>query len=105
MTKKKTPTTTDTTTPTAFLPMAERIAKFAELAQEAADLLTCGSAFEKVGRFERSFAMIDETRKRIAALAAEYPSDATSSIFTGPPKKPAARSHKKRPVAAVTSAQ
>lgn len=83
----------------------ERTDKFAELAQNAADLLTCGSAFQKVGRNERAFAMIEEARKCIAALAAEYPSDATSSIFTGPPKKPAARSNKKSHVTAITSAQ
>jgi hypothetical protein len=83
----------------------ERTAKFAELAQNAADLLTCGSALQKVGRNERAFATIEEARKCITALAAEYPSDTTTSIFTGPPKKPAARSHKKSPVTTATSAQ
>ena len=96
MTKKKTPTTTDTTTLTPPLTHDERTAKFAELAQNTADLLTCGSAFQKVGRHERAFAMIEEARKCITALAAEYPSDTTASIFTGPPKTPAARSHKRK---------
>jgi hypothetical protein len=96
MTKKKTPTTTDAKPITPPLTRDERTAKFAELAQNTADLLTCGSAFQKVGRNERAFAMIEEARKCIAALAAEYPSDPTADIFTGPPKAPTARSHKRK---------
>ncbi len=99
MTKKK--------TIPAPLPLThdERTDKFAELAQNAADLLTCGAAFQRKGRSGRAFAMIEEARKCITALAAEYPSDTTASIFTGPPKRPAARSHKKSPITTATSAQ
>ncbi len=95
MTKKKTPTT-DTTPTTPSLTHDERTAKFAELAQNTADLLTCGSAFQKVGRHERAFAMIEEARKCITALGVEYPSEMTADIFTGPPKAPSARSHKRK---------
>ena len=45
--------------------------------------------------------MIEEAR--ITALAAEYPSDTTASIFTGPPKTPAARSHKRKAAGAPRS--
>jgi len=97
MTKKKTPTTTDAKpiTPTTVLTTSQRTAKFAEIAQGIADLLNCASGLQAGERYARADALIAQTLPSIRALVAEYV-DTAPGIFTGPPKAPSARSHKRK---------